>query len=62
MTGSNCSELYARAEMLHAEAREGVAEALNRGPAWAGFAEQVAIAAFCKRVAEQVEERIAEDC
>ena len=62
MTDHNCAELHARAEMLHGEARDGVAEALDRGPAWDGFAEQVSIAAFCGRLAEKVEERIAEEC
>lgn len=62
VTDHNCAELHARVEMLQAEARDGVAEALERGPAWEDFAEQLSIAAFCGRLAEKVEERIAEEC
>ena len=58
----DCDELNARAEMLHREARLGLEQALDAGPTWPGFKEQVAIANRCDAMATKVEERIEEEC
>lgn len=57
-----CDELQARAEMLHREARLGLEQALDAGPTWSGFKDQIAIANRCDAMAEAVEERIEEEC
>ena len=59
---NECDELHARAEMLHRKARFGLEQALDAGPTWSGFQDQIAIANRCNAMAERVEEQIEEEC
>ena len=58
----DCDDLHARADMLHLEARQGLEQALDAGPTWSGFEDQIAIANRCDAMAEEVEKRIEENC
>ena len=62
MPDKDCETLRYRADMLHAEAQEGVVEALRRGPDWNGFAAQVEIAAHCENLADAVDAKVEADC
>ena len=48
--------------MLHREASLGLEQALDAGPTWPGFKDQIAIANRCDVMAAQVEERIEDEC
>lgn len=62
MSDEDCETLRYRADMLHAEAREGVVEAFRRGPGWTGFAAQVEIAAGCESLADAADAKVEADC
>lgn len=57
-----CGDLHARADMLHLEARQGLEQALDAGPTGSGFEDQIAIADWFDAMAEEVQERIEENC
>ena len=59
---NDCEELAARAEMLHQETRLSLAKALDAGPRWVGFKDQLAIADRLAEMASRVEHRIEEEC
>ena len=62
MDDPDCEALKGRADMLRAEAREGVVEALRRGPGWNGFGAQVEIAAHCEDLAEAADAKVEAEC
>lgn len=57
-----CDDLQARAEMLHREAHLGLEQALDAGPTWPGFKDQIAIANRCAAMADAVEKRLKQEC
>jgi hypothetical protein len=57
-----CEDLQARADMLHREASLGLEKALDLGPTWPGFKDQVEIANRCGNLAAKVDEEISEKC
>ncbi len=62
MSVPTCPELQAWADLLHSEARLSVEAASSRGAAGDGFLEQIVAAARCEKLADVLEQRVAEDC
>lgn len=62
MDEKDCEDLRVRAEMLHREAELGLEQAIDNGPRWPKYREQIEIANKVDAMAQELDAKIEHEC